>query len=120
MEESTTTWRFSVTSPQRWIAPRSAMKPSAATRACAGTTRGSWPSTVISTSSRWVSPRSSVTWALVMISTLEAFTSATVRSWARKASRRCTRVTVDATGSRCWAQSKALSPPPTITTSLPA
>ena len=27
---------------------------------------------------------------------------------------------MDATGSRCWAQSKALSPPPTITTSLPA
>ena len=55
-----------------------------------------------------------------MISTLDACTAATVRSWARKASRRCTSVTEAATGSRCCAQSKALSPPPTMTTSLPA
>ena len=54
-----------------------------------------------------------------MISTDDARTCSTVRSCARKASRRCTSATELATGSRCRAQSKALSPPPTITTSLP-
>ena len=64
---------------------------------------------------------SSVTWALVMISTSDSITCCTVRSWARKASRRCTSAMDrgDA-GSRCSAQSNALSPPPTMTTSLPA
>ena len=55
-----------------------------------------------------------------MISTEESRTCCTVRSWARNASRRCTSVTEAATGSRWSAQSKALSPPPTMTTSLPA
>ena len=59
-----------------------------------------------------------VTCARVMISTELSRTACTVRSWARKASRRCTSATERATGSRWSAQSKALSPPPTITTSL--
>ena len=54
------------------------------------------------------------------MSTEEERTWSTVRWWARNASRRCTSVTVLATGSRCSAQSNALSPPPTMTTSLPA
>ena len=74
----------------------------------------------MSTSSSAPLPRSALTSALVTISTAESRTASTVRWCARNASRRCTRVTVLATGSRCSAQSKALSPPPTITTSLPA
>ena len=96
------------------------MKPRAATSACAGFTTGSWPSTVISTSASVSSPRSAVTWARVTISTELSRTAWTVRWWARNASRRCTRVIDRATGSRCCAQSNALSPPPTMTTSLPA
>ena len=53
-----------------------------------------------------------------MISTELSRTACTVRSWARNASRRCTSATERATGSRWSAQSKALSPPPTMTTSL--
>ena len=96
------------------------MNPSAATTAWAGRRTGSWPSTVISISDTVGSPKSPVTWALVMISALESRTAWTVRSWARKASRRWTRVMELATGSRLIAQSNAESPPPTITTSLPA
>ena len=55
-----------------------------------------------------------------MISTLESRTAWTVRSWARNASRRWTSVIELATGSRWMAQSNAESPPPTMTTSLPA
>ena len=40
--------------------------------------------------------------------------------WARNLSRRCTRVIDPAIGSRLCAQSKALSPPPTMTMSRPA
>ena len=96
------------------------MNPSAATTAWAGRCTGSTPSTVISTCESVPSPLMPVTCALVMISTGDARTCSTVRAWARKASRRCTSVTDRATGSRCRAQSNALSPPPTMTTSLPA
>ncbi len=82
------------------------------------------PSTSTSTDSSapvpFEPPLSAVTWALVRISTDVACTCSTVRWWARNLSRRWTRVTEAATGSRWSAQSKALSPPPTITTSLPA
>ena len=108
-------------SPHSWIGPRSAMKPSAATTACAGRRRGSSPSTVISTSSRWAV--AAQRGDLGPGDDLDAGGLAprsTVRSWARNASRRCTSVTDAAIGSRCSAQSKALSPPPTMTTSLPA
>ena len=73
-----------------------------------------------STSATVGSPNSPVTWAFVMISTLESRTDWTVRSWARKPSRRWISVTELAIGSRWTAQSNAESPPPTITTSLPA
>ena len=97
------------------------MKPRAATTACAGRVVTS-PSTVISTLSTWRVPAVAiaVTWALVMISTATPGTGVDrAPAWARNASRRCTSVTDLAIGSRWWAQSKALSPPPTMTTSLP-
>ncbi len=47
-------------------------------------------------------------------------TSDTVASWARKPSRRCTSVISEAVSSRFTTQSKAESPPPTITTRLPS
>ena len=117
--ESTTTCRLSRVRPHSFIAPRSAMKPSAATTACAGRVVTSSPSTVMSIDSRVPLPCSAVTSARVTMSTEEARTWSTVRAWARNASRRWTSVTDFAIGSRCSAQSKALSPPPTITTSLP-
>ena len=78
--------------PHCWSGPRSATNPRAATTAWAGRRTGSWPSTVISTSDTVGSPYSPVTWALVMISEPESRTVCTERSWARKASRRWTRV----------------------------
>ena len=100
--------------------PRSATNPRAATIACAGRVVIS-PSTSMSTDSTVPLPWMADTWALVEdVDRRIPHTACTVRSWARNASRRCTRVTERATGSRCSAQSKAESPPPTMTTSLPA
>ena len=62
-------------------------------------------------------PSRPVTWALTIISTPEARTWSTLALCARNASRRCTRVTLAASGSSISAQSRALSPPPTTTTS---
>ena len=83
---------------------------------------------------RWVSPVSAsvistsasapsgpgskaVTVAGVTIATDDVWTAVTVEACARNAVRRCTSVTDLAIGSRWWAQSNALSPPPTTTTS---
>ena len=74
------------------------MKPRAATRACASTTRGSSPSTLISTSSRCESPRSAVTCALVTAvrdSTVEIITNAQVTELRGEAHLEEVEVTVD-------------------------
>ena len=96
------------------------MKPSAATTLSQASTRGSSsPLTVTTARSRTPSPSRAVTWALVIISTSIARTLSTLPACARNASRRCTRVTEAASGSSISAQSMALSPPPTMTTSRP-
>ena len=97
----------------------SAVKPSAAMTACAA----SWlvarlflPRT--STASiRPARSRAATTSALVTTGTGRSSTCRTSPSCARNAARRCTMVTERATGANVSAQWKALSPPPTITTS---
>ena len=83
----------STSMPHSCIGPRSAMKPSAATTACAGRVVVSSPTRDLDRLEQRRRRRSAVTSALVMISTEEARTCSTVRSWARNASRRCTSVT---------------------------
>src|SRR3954454_3968714 len=108
--ESTMMCRFWTARPQPWIGPRAATKPRAATTSCALTGVTSLVFTCsTSTDSRRPLPTRRTTLELVITLTLLDRTLSTVAWWARNASRRCTSVTDDASGSRATAQSKALS-----------
>src|ERR1044072_2106259 len=117
---STDTARRVISRPHDSIGPRSAVKPSAATPVCAGSTTGSASSFTSSSTSASVpaaSPRSSMTCASVMIGTPSSRTCRTVAANARNLLPRRTSVTLRAIGCSDSAQSNAESPPPTITTS---
>ena len=95
------------------------MNPRAATSRWQASVWGCSPLTVTTTASSASTPTVSLTCALVITRTAVARNACSDPGWARNVSRRCTSVTLRATGCSISAQSTALSPPPTITTSVP-